>query len=287
MTTPFEFRLIGVDAPQGQIDVDDVVAILQRLQELATKIGRVETDAAERGRPGKKVERVAKLRLVGIKAGSTVIEVERVEDEATLDFDLDHEQGFDERFAEIIEAIGADARPSVISDTVAETAADLVSALQKAAPEVEFKAGGVVRRSFKTADTHRETWKPVQAAEGADSVTVIGRLYAVNLKSHRLQVQDDVGNEFALPRVANDAQVGHLLGTYVRVTGLPERDSRGRLSEIRGAVIDAAPLLGVEAGVREPVPLEAILASAPGPVAGGVPGLSDEETIAFLEALRA
>lgn len=287
MTTPFEFRLVGVDAPQGQINVDDVVAILQKLQELATKIGRVETDAAERGRPGKKVERVAKLRLVGLKAGSTVIQVERVEDDSTLDFDLDHEQGFDARFAEIIEAIGADSRPSVISDTIAETAADLVSALQKAAPEVEFKAGGVVRRAFKTAEMHRETWKPVPAAEDPDSVTVVGRLYAVNLKSHRLQVQDDIGNEFALPRVQNDSAVGHLLGSYVRVTGSPETDSRGRLSEIQGAVIEASPPLVANSGEREPVALEAILATGPGPVAGGIPGLSEEEANAFFEALRA
>ena len=287
MTTQFEFRLIGADAPQGQINVDDVVAILQKLQELATKIGRVETDAAERGRPGKKVERVAKLRLVGLKAGSTVIEVERVEEEGTLDFDLDDERGFDARFAEIIEAIGADERPSVISDTIAETAADLVSALQKAAPEVEFTAGGVLRRRFKTSETHRDTWRPVAVVDSPESVTVVGRLYAVNLKSHRLQVQDDIGNEFALPRVANDAAVGHLLGSYVTVTGSPELDSRGRLSEIRGAVIEAAPALGVEAGLREPVALDAILAAAPGPVAGGIPGLSEEEATAFFEALRA
>ncbi len=131
MTTQFQFRLIGVETPQGQIDVDDAVAILQKLQELATKVGRVETGAEQRGRPAKKVERIAKLRLVGLNAGSTVIEVQRVEDEEILTFDLEHEQGFDARFAEIIEAIGADTRPAAVSDTIAETAADLVTALPR------------------------------------------------------------------------------------------------------------------------------------------------------------
>jgi len=60
MATQFEFRLVGTDLPQGQIDVDDAVSILQKLQELATKIGRVETGSSPHGRPGRMVERVAK-----------------------------------------------------------------------------------------------------------------------------------------------------------------------------------------------------------------------------------
>lgn len=287
MTTQFQFRLIGAETPQGQIDVDDAVAILQKLQELATKVGRVETGAEQRGRPAKKVERIAKLRLVGLKASSTVIEVQRVEDEETLTFDLEHEQGFDARFAEIIEAIGADTRLAAISDTIAETAADLVTALQKAAPEIEFRAAGVLRRSFKTAETHRETWLRALTEAPLRSMTIVGRLYAVNLKSHRLQVQDDIGNEFALPKVENDAAIGHLVGTYVKVTGTPEQDSRGRLSEIHGAVIEAAPQIAAGPGVRDVVSLDEILAAAPGPVAGGIPGLTEDEANAFFEALKA
>jgi hypothetical protein len=286
MSTQFELRLIGGDAPQGQINVDDVVGILQKLQELATKIGRVETEAADRGRPSKQVERVARLRLVGLTGGSTVIQVERVDEDGTLDFDLDHESGFDVRFAAIIEAIGADERPLELSDTIAETTADLVAVLQRAAPEIEFSWGGVVRRTFRTAETHRETWKPAPAAQSSESVTIVGRLYAVNLKTHRLKVQDDVGNEFALPRVENDSLVGHLLGRYVTATGSPERDSRGHLSEIRDAVIEAVPGLDVAAGLRGPVSLDEILA-VPGPIAGGLPGLTDDEAIAFHQALRA
>lgn len=287
MTTQFEFRLIGAETPQGQIDVDDAVAILQKLQELATKVGRVETGAEQHGRPGKKVERVAKLRLVGLKAGSTVIEVQRVDDEDMLTFDLEHEQGFDARFAAIIEAIGADARPAAVSDTIAETAADLVSALQKAAPEIEFRSAGVLRRAFKTAETHRETWRPALTEPTPESVTVVGRLYAVNLKSHRLQVQDDIGNEFALPKVENDAAIGHLLGAYVSVTGRPEKDLRGRLAEIHGAIIEAAPQIAASPGARDSVSLDEILAAASGPIAGGIPELTEDEANAFFEALRA
>ncbi len=286
-TTQFEFRLIGAESPQGQIDVDDVVAILQKLQELATKVGRIETGAEERGRPSKNVKRVAKLRLVGLRAGSTVIEVQRVRDEDKLTFNLEDEVGFDARFADIIDAIGADTRPATVTNAIAETAADLVVALQKAAPEIEFSTAGVLRRAFKTAETHRETWRSTLNEGAQESVTVVGRLYAVNLKSHRLQVQDDLGNEFALPKVENDALLGHLLGAYVSVTGVPEKDSRGRVSEIHGAVIELAPQFAESPRVRESVSLDDILATSPGPAAGGIPGLREDEANAFFKALGA
>lgn len=286
MNTRFEFRLVDADAPAGEIDVDDVVAILQRLQELATRVGRIETQAAERGRPARVLTEVAKLRLAGLRSGSTVIEVKRVEDDERLDFDLAHEAGFDARFAEIIEAIGDDVRPSWASDAIAETAGELVGALRKAAPRIEFAAGGRLRRTFDTATIHRETWRSPAVRAEQSAVEVIGRLYAVNLKSHRLQVQDDLGNEFALPNVADDDAAAALIGRYVSVYGRPERDSRGRIAHILNATIEEAPALPGSPGTREAVPLEAILASAPGPQPGGIAGLTDAEVDAFLEMLR-
>lgn len=286
MTTQFEFRLIGVDAPEGELDADQLLAIVQSLKDIATKLGRSETDAESLGRPPKRVERVARL-TIGLAPGSTRVLARRahVDDEA-LDFDLAEEEGFDEKFQALVESIALDERPDWVSDTLAASAADLTAALQKTALEVEFKAAGKVQRIFKTAETHRETWRAPSLVASPEAVTVVGRLYAVNLKSHRLQIQDDIGNEFALPKVQNDTEVGHLLGSYVSVTGTPERDSQGRPAQIYGAVIEAAPQIPATAGIRESVALEEILASAPGPVAGGIPGLTDDEAEAFFEALR-
>lgn len=287
MTTQFEFRLIGGDAPQGELDADQLLAIVQSLKDIATKLGRSETEAELLGRPPRRVERVARL-TIGLAPGSTRVLARRANaHKEALDFDLAEEQGFDERFQALVESIALDERPDWVSDTLAVSAADLTSALKKAAPQVEFKAAGTVRRTFMTADTHRETWRAPSLAASPETVTVVGRLYAVNLKSHRLQVQDDLGNEFALLKVENDTEVGHLLGSYVSVTGTPERDSRGRPAQIHGAMIDAAPQIPAAAGIRESVALEQILASAPGPIAGGIPGLTDDEAETFFEALRA
>lgn len=285
MTTQFEFRLIGGEAPEGELDADQLLAIVQSLKDIATKLGRGETDAETLGRPPKRVERVARL-TIGLAPGSTRVLARRANvDEHALDFDLAEEERFDEKFEALVQSIALDTRPEWVSDTLAGSAADLTVALQKAAPEVEFKVGGLVRRVFKTAETHRETWRAPSTDASADAVTVVGRLFAVNLKSHRLLVQDDVGNEFALPKVENDLEVGQLIGSYVSVTGAPERDSRGRLAEIHGASIGLASV-GATAGIRDSVPLDEILATAPGPVAGGIPGLTEDEASAFLEALR-
>ena len=280
MTTSFSLRLIDAPVPEGQIDVDDAVAILGKLQELSTRIARVETDAASRGRPDRSVDRAGRLRLISIHSGSTVIDVERVVDGEALELELDDERRTAERFAEIIDAIGDDRRPPEVSDSIAATAADLVGALKRAAPRIEFSVNGRIRRRFDTAGIHRETWQGSAESAGR-TTTIVGRLVVGNLKSHRFQVQDDVGNEYGLPLVDNDDEVGPLLGSYVRVTGVPDADSR----IIRDAKVTRTRDT-VAATVPGTVTLSTILASAPGPEMGGIRGLGDAEAAEFLRALK-
>jgi len=144
---------------------------------------------------------------------------------------------------------------------------------------------GQARRTFKTAEVHRETWRVV-AKQSPEAVAFVGRLYAVNLNTHRLQVQDDGGNQIALPKVLNDTDVGRLLGSYVAVTGAPEHDSRGRLTQIHDATINAAPDPLRGATVNDAVSLDEILQSAPGPHPNGGIDLTDDEFASFLEAAR-
>lgn len=285
MTTQFEFHLEGVNAPQGELEADDLLALVQSLKEVATRIGRAETQAERLGRAPKRVQRVATL-SIGLAPGSTRVLARRSgAGEDALPFDLAEERAFDEKFAAIVEAIAVDQRPDWVDDSLARAAADLASALQHVARVVEFKVDGRVRRTFRTTVVHRETWR-VAGDVAAETVSFAGRLFAVNLNTHQLQVQDDIGNRVALPKVANDAEMGPLLGAHVIVTGAPEVDVRGRLTQIRDASITPAPspLSGAEVGIS--VPLQEILASAPGPDPDGGIDLTDEEFTAFLEAAR-
>ena len=55
-------------------------------------------------------------------------------------------------------------------------------------------------------------------------------------------MQDDVGNQVALPKVVNDAEVGRLVGAYVTVTGAPNVDPAGKLTHVEEASVELAPV---------------------------------------------
>ena len=284
MAKQFEFRLIDGTAPSGQLEADDLLALVQSLKEVATKLGRDETEAEPVGRPSKRTQRLARLN-VGLAPGSTRVLLQRTAagDDA-LDFDLEEERSFDERFEAIVSSIAADTRPEWASGPLATAAGKLRAALAHAAPQVEFTVDGRVSQWFATAETHKRTWLADDSSD-EETVRFVGRLRAVNLDSHRLQVTDDVGNRVALVDVEEDAQAGRLLGGYVTVVGSPERDSKGRLSHIHRPAIDAAPAPPGSAGVRKTVPLDEILSRAEGPIPGGIRDLTGDEAAAFLEAI--
>lgn len=284
MAKQFEFRLIDGSAPSGQLEADDLIALVQSLKEVATKLGRDETAAELVGRPTKRTQRLAKLN-VGLAPGSTRVLLQRTAaGDDSLDFDLDDERSFDERFEAIVDSIAADSRPEWVSGSLSIAAGKLRAALAHAAPQVEFMVDGRVQRRFATVGTHKQTWL---ANDSSDEETVhfVGRLRAANLDSHRFQVTDDVGNRVALVDVDEDVQAGRLLGGYVAVVGSPERDAKGRLSHIHRPVIDAASAPPGSAGVRDAVPLDEILSRAKRPVAGGISDLTEDEVAAFLEAI--
>ncbi len=284
MSTQFEFRLKNAGAPDGELDADHLLAIVAGLKEVATKIGRAETDAERLGRAPQRVRRVARL-TIGLAPGSTSVLARRAgTGEDSLDFDLADEQAFDERFEALVDSIASDRRPDWVNDSLALAAADLTAALQQAAPEVEFKVGGQTRCAFRTADVHRETWR-VDSAIAAQAVTFVGRLYAANLNTHRLQVQDDTGHQVALPKVVDDAQTGRLLGSHVTVTGMPELDATGRLTHIHDARIASAPDPLSGSTVPDVISLEEILASTPAIEPGGIEGLTEAESEAFFGAM--
>jgi hypothetical protein len=174
MSAEFEFHLKGANAPEGQLDADHLLAIVSSLKEVATKIGRAETAAEPVGRPPARVQRVARL-LIGLAPGTTTVLARRVgAGDGALDFDLPDEQAFDERFQALVESIADDDRPSWVSDSLSIAAEGLAGALQQAAREVELKVSGQPRRSFRSADIHRETWHVVSSQDRASVTSSVG-----------------------------------------------------------------------------------------------------------------
>ncbi|WP_155293404.1 hypothetical protein [Rhodococcoides fascians] len=284
MTTQFEFRLSGSDAPEGELDADHLIALLHSLKAVAMNIGRSETDADRLGRAPARVHRVASL-VVGLAPGSTRLLVRRAgAGPDALEFDLADEEAFDAKFVTLVESIGLDVRPDWVSDSLSYAAGELASALRHAAPKVEFKADGLTRQTFTTAALRPETWV-VTNNLSAELSTFIGRLYSANLHTHRFQVEDDAGNQVALPDVADDSGLGPLLGSYVTVTGTPETGADGQLKRLLNSRIVALPDPVAEKGVPDSVPIGVILAAAPGIEPGGIDGVSDDEADAFFAAI--
>lgn len=284
MSTQFEFHLKGVAAPDGEMRADHLIALIQGLAEVASKIGRAETDAERVGRAPRRVKRVATL-SIGLAPGSTRVLARRAgAGEGALDFDLADEQAFDRSFAALVESIALDRRPEWVSDSLSLAAADLTAALQQAATEVDFKVDGQVRNAFRTDATRRETWH-VAVGTGEEAVTFVGQLFAVNLHTHRLQVQDDVGHSIGLPKVTNDATVGHLIGSLVSVRGAPEYDAHGRLVQIHRATVTAAPPAFADGDTSSSLSVEQMLAGAPGAEPGAIEGLTDAEADAYFAAI--
>lgn len=117
-------------------------------------------------------------------------------------------------------------------------------------------------------------------------VVIVGRLEQQGADCGGFRVRDDVGNEFTIPEARDGEPVMHLTGRYVSVSGRPERDAAGRVTGLREAHIELAvdPFAG--AGIPATISLERIMSSAPGPIPGGIPDLTDDEIEAFYVALR-
>lgn len=284
MTTGIELRLIDAPAPSGEVAVKDLAALATALQELTTRISRDVIGAPGPGRTKQVIEELAQLRLRGIEAGSTVLRFSKGPTDK-LDVDLPEQILADDRFWEIMGAVGEDRRPDWVSDRIAESVTKLVNAFQAAAPTVIVAATSRPQVQISSAATHAETWLPKRVNSGTE-MTAAGRLEKVDLRSHEFRIRDDVDNTVDLKRVENDTVAAQLVGQWVVAHGTGIVHTSGRLIVLENArvqqVVDpAADYLG-----RRVVPLDEILASAPGPDPDGGLDLTEEEFAAFLKAAR-
>lgn len=284
MTTEIELRLIDAPAPSGEIAVKDIAALATALQELTTRISRDVINASEPGRTKQFIEEFSQLRLSAVEAGSTVLRFSQGPTD-TLAIDLPEQTTTEERFWEVIRAIGEDHRPGWVGDLVADSAGKLVKALRAAAPTVIVGGSSRSEVQISTAGTHVETWTPKRVNSG-EVMTAAGRLEKVDLRSHEFRLRDDVDNTVDLKHVENDAVAAQLIGQWVAVQGTGILHASDRLIALENASVHRVDDPTAVFVGRRVVPLEGILASAPGPDPEGGLDLTEDETIAFLKALR-
>lgn len=283
MSSAYDFRLIGADRPQGEIDVDDVVLILAKLQEVATRLGRVTMDAAHRGRPSARVDRVAKLRLTGLSAGSTVIQVARASGRSGLDFDLDEERDFDNRLDGLLAGLLTNERPRGANESIAAAVADLVVAFRRAAPQLEVRVDGKSRGVVATEQLRTDVWRA--EPRPMEDIVIEGRLEKVDIRTGDFRVRDAVGISYPLPKVVSAADASLLIGQRVQVAGTAERNERGEVVAVRSATITRAPDRVGDAAVASAANVDGAPGS-PEPRGLGEPmQLTLDEQDRFLEAM--
>ncbi|MGL5930044.1 MAG: hypothetical protein ACRCY8_14015, partial [Dermatophilaceae bacterium] len=265
MSHQLELRLIGAAFPTGEIPLSDLSAIAASLQELHLRIARLSLDAEQRGRPNDAVAHVSQLRLTGVAEGSTSLLISRGEPD-TLDVEPAEFADLDAKFDDVIRGIADDARPGWVTDPVAESAADLVKALKAAAPSIEARLDGSPAVHIVSDRIHRETWTAREDPPTRDA-DLSGTLEAVDLRTGRFRLVDDIGNRVALEQVPQPLDVARLIGRRVRVSGEASTDPDGRVRSVMSPAIADDPL--PDAWRRhEPADLAAELAK-PGPQPDG------------------
>lgn len=284
MASALEFRLIGGATPDGEIRLRDLAALTEALQEVSMRIGRDSINATGPGRTKRFMEELTELRLSAITTGSTRLLLSRGPTDK-LDIPLNEQQLVDDRFWELIAAIGEDTRPDWVGDLIAESAAKLVAALKTAAPQVEVRAPGRSLVHISAEKIHSETWVGPRT-QVTSEMSAAGRLEKVDLRTHDFRIRDDAGNAVDLKRIEADQVAARLVGTWVIARGQGVVDRSGNLVALDAAQLDPVEDPAAPYAVRPSVSLESILATAARPDPAGGLRLSDDEFAAFLEAAR-
>lgn len=276
-------RLSGTSSPSGEITLEALSKIAGGLQDLGTRVTRYVIGQHGPGRTPDTAAKMSTLRLRGISAGSTNLAVAFGEPD-TLDIDTSLETEIADRYWEIVEGIGSSARPTWVTDLIAESALHLYDAFKESAQSIEVtRADGRIAR-WTTAAAARDPWQSTKTA-GEQTVTVSGVLEKVDLHDHKFRIRDDAGNAITLHDVQDADHVGRLVGQRTAATGLPIAGAGSRSVALSSVSILAAPT-PAEWTPGEYADIEAIFAGAPGPDPAGVNGLTDDDLDAFLVVLN-
>jgi hypothetical protein len=292
-------RLVGGPQRDGELSLEELARVAQSTQQLVTRLARG-LAGNRTGRPSNDLVDATRLFLVGLRSGSTVLDIAGP--------------------APDVDSLIADGMPSDLGERVLGLMADGVRALSDEEPalpvgldtpalqdldtwlralrrytqvslEADLSTGqhvaefepAVIRRRLKTA-----TPQPSLPFVSPQYQAVRGRLYALNLRTGSFSIEDDSGHAIRLvvPDEVRE-RAAQLVNTRVQVIGTPRVDEGSRL-----LVFDVVEVLeATESYIQSEFFVHhELVAAGVRPVEGGlehgvIPDLSDDEVDAFLAAL--
>jgi hypothetical protein len=285
-TDDFEFRLQETGLPDGEISLNDIASLAGRLQELATRVGRWVTEQEGPGRTRNYITEIAALRLRRMEEGSTRLVIGRGAADQ-LEVRLPLEQEVDDRFWQIMAALGTDAPPVEAPPGVLESGREVLEALTRASKSVSItRSRDGARTEFRPAEKDREAWRVADEESGGTDLAVTGRLKALDLESGRFKIRDDAGNAIHLHSVVEPELAARLVGQRATAVGRAILGPDARVRWIESPSITAATPLSESwtPGRRDDSWRDRIEGTGPDPRGGAE--FSEDEWEGFLEAVR-
>ena len=257
-------RLIADDVPEGEIALSDLARVASATQTFVRQIVGNLVGQRGPGGPSAAVGEASQLRLVGLKAGSTVLEIAGAPPLADfLEYDIPTDLT-DITFGLLIDGVAAlatasDAEPAELPVGFDNRLMDdfdvwLKSLRQYKSVAFETRVRGKVTEALASPSAARTRLRsvapqPVLPFVNPTQQALEGRLYALNLNTGSFHVEDDAGHKIRTvlaPEARGNASV--LVSRRVRAIGRPQLDEAGRIRSFQVDEIGPAPDL---AGLSE------------------------------------
>lgn len=285
MTIDQRIQLVlkGSRTAEGAVDFDALLAFGDAFRKALRALvrSRAGQPAVQAGQPGAEVREASSLRLVGLRAGSAVLELEPIDARLLAD--------------PVVDALQALA-DGLAGQRVFES--PVVGYLRDAVQSLGYRGSVGLRvpeRSpvdFDEATLDRLATTPPPAADAPEPGIVDGWLHAVDIDPDEVRIRDIAGRDWACHYPEHlESQVRELIGRVVRASGTVRASasrSRIELSAIEGV----EPALASHRRPKDEILAQAMRAAsvvAPQPLAklssDVVPTADDE--LAFEEALQA
>jgi hypothetical protein len=297
-------RLERDDLPQGEIALTDLAKIADATQRFVRQIAGNVVGQRGPGAQRKGVADASSLRLVGLKPGSTILEIAGAEPaQDALEYDIPTdltELTFDLLVGGLSAVASSDPRPELPVGYDTRLVNDLDDWLRSMrgykSVAIESQVAGTAR-SVRTTPRqarnrlHDLSPQPVLPFVSPTEQALEGKLYALNLNTGSFYIEDDAGHRIrtVLPVDLRD-DAATFVSRRVHAVGKPEFEESGRLKLFNVSELGPAPDFAGLAEQRGFFEAHALVATPPAGDAGSlddwaIAGLSDEEAEDFMDAI--
>lgn len=296
-------RLTSQHERDGEISLNELAKVAEQTQLVVTRIARGLIDDDSSGRPRQNVANATSLSLIGLRSGSTVLDIALPDAAAdTLDaIGMPTELGEMALtvLVEGLEALSEDDPEPVLPVGVDDRAVQDIDHWLRAVrnyPRVAIDAElgrNTLHVDISPKDARSKlkqaTSQPSLPYVSADNQALIGKLYALNLRTGTFKIEDDARHSIRLT-VAEDMreEAAQLVNSRVRAFGNASVDQRHRLVSFTVVALEPLPELVDQKAFFEhhelAVPSRVI--DQGDLTQGVVQDLSDDEIATFMAALE-